>query len=239
MKHKLIHCEKFKSAVVIFLLILLTQQSNAQMIESADDNDNLKYFHDIAIETGAYTPIDNSFSGGNVVTLSGSHYWNDKWGLRSGLSFITAVEGSDKYFKIPVLFSFRTKTFVGVFEDKDVYDNFGEFLLNFILQILPTRFELNAGASLGYITPAKSASYIVENGRKSLLSTADVRSRFASSLDVNGRLSFQFWRICVTGNLGLSYLLTNNYDYRIYYPREEKIRCSWFVNASCGLSFRF
>ena len=228
-------------SVIIFLLILAPiQKTNAQMIEP--ENDSWKYFHDITLEIGSYitmSSVEDFFSDATVFSLSGSYYWDNKFGIRSGISCIMGVDGSDKYFKLPVLFSFRTRTFTSNWEPDYEYENFGSMLLHFLFNILPTRFELNIGVSLGYMTPESYVVHRIIDEKKVLSQTADIRSPFASSIDTNVRLSFQFGRVGIPVNFGMNYLLTGNYDYRLYYPREEKIRSLWFANLSVGLSYRF
>jgi hypothetical protein len=241
MKRKFGYSKKIRLAVIAFLLILPIQSANAQMIHSDNDNDNFRYFYDIAVDVGSYMPMNatamSSFSDGSVISLSGSYYYNDKFGFRSGISYISGLYGCDKYLKVPFLFSFRTRTFHWLIDRES--DNLRELLLDLLLLLLPTRFELNVGPSLGYINPSKYAYYTNIRGNDVLVQTADIRSRFASSIDANARVTFQFWRICINGNIGFNYLLTNNFDYRIYSPNTEKVNASWFLNASAGLSFRF
>ena len=242
MKYKFKCCEKLKFAVVMLLLALPIQNANAQMIDSNnDDNDNWLYFYDIAIEKGSYISMssENDFvSDAKIISILGSYFWTDKFGFRSGFSYIDGIYGSERYCKVPLLFSFRTRTFRWLLFDDEI-ESLQETLLKLLLLIVPTRFELNIGPSFGYITPNKYVHYTTARGNKVLSQTADLRSRFASSIDANARLSFQFWRICLNGNIGFNYLLTNNFDYRIHHPYKEKVNSSWFVNVSAGLSFRF
>ena len=235
MKCKFRYCGKLKFAVIIFLLVLPIYKANAQMIDF--ENDNLRYFHDIAFDSGKYTPTDGSFSSGTMTSFSGSYFWNKEFGIRIGVSLITDLDGSDKYFKVPVLFSFRTRTFRWLFDHEA--ETWRGALLEILLSLLPTRFEFNIGPSFGHITPQKSAHYTIENGKEILRQTSDANYRFAASIDANIRIGFQFWRVCVNGNIGCNYLFTNNFDYRIHHPYKEKINSLWFLNASAGLSFRF
>lgn len=231
------HCNKIKLVIILFLTILPIWKINAQDVE-ADDNDNWKYFYDIAVESGTY--VSAPLSRDNfIVTLSGSYYWSSKYGVRSGISLITEANSNAKYIKVPVLLAFRTRTFTGGFDPDYDYDNFGSTLAHFILSLLPTRFEFNIGISLGYITPETYSAYTTVNGEKVMFESLNIHNPFAASLDANGRISFQFWRICVNGNLGINYLFTKNYNYRLYSPNEERYRPPWFINASLGFAFRF
>jgi hypothetical protein len=91
-------------------------------------------------------------------------------------------------------------------------------LKTLILLLIPVRGEINIGPSFGYAW--------------------DARRNFASSLDANFRMGFQFWRIVINGNLGINYLWTKNFVDTAPYNRHS-VTPVWFVNLSAGASFRF
>ena len=237
-----------KRVKLIFILSCFSFAAYAQQIDIEFDrefNDNRKYFSDIGFEYGLFstggTPPPLS---GNIWSLTGSYFYNDKFGFRSGISHISDLKGSNYYLKIPVLFSFRTKTEQGGFIEFGANESFAAFLFRCFLMILPKRFEFNIGPSLGYISPNDHCKYIWHDGNLVPAEYNNVSMRFASSLDANARLSFQFWRVCVNGNLGVSYLFTRNYQHHTYryylsYISEENSRPSWFANLTIGASFRF
>jgi hypothetical protein len=206
-----------------------------------EENDNWDYFYDIALGGGLYISTDdNSFPPGTVISLSGSYFLNDKIGFRSGVSYITQLEGSNEYLKIPLLVAFRTASFRYDWLDQTEPENLGEFFTHFLLTIIPTRFEINAGPSLGYMTPNPVSTYTYQIGKEVLLETSEINQRFASSLEANFRISYQIWRICLTGNLGINYLWTKNYNHQVFRPTENSnTKPSWFANLSFGGSFRF
>jgi hypothetical protein len=120
--------------------------------------------------------------------------------------------------------------------------SFFESLAHLVLSLVPTRFEINAGTSFGGISPYHSKGYSgLPNGNSIHTQTTDISRRFASTLDANARIGFQFWRICVNGNFGVSYLLTQNINYYDIHPNlgEEKSNPSWLGNMGVGASFRF
>ena len=203
------------------------------------NNDNFRFFYDIGVEVGAFRPISstNYLQGGAMFAITGSYFYSHRFGFRSGLSLIDAMEEGDIYWRVPILFAFRTKTFRTDLTDwrsrRMPYSPYWELSFiqrlandvgSFLLVLLPTRFELNAGTSFGAIP-----SYHSER--------IEVSQRFANTLDANARLSFQFWRICINGNLGISYLLTRNINYKGL--NSEKTKPSWFSNMSFGATFRF
>ena len=217
---------------------------SAQRLVIDNDNDNFRFFYDIGVEVGAFRPISNTnyLQGGAMFAITGSYFYSHRFGFRSGLSLIDAMEEGGIYWRVPILFAFRTKTFRTDLTDwraRRMSHNpywespywelsFIQRLANdvgsFLLVLLPTRFELNAGTSFGAIP-----SYHSER--------IEVSQRFANTLDANARLSFQFWRICINGNLGISYLLTRNINYTGFSGEETKP--SWFSNMGLGVTFRF
>jgi hypothetical protein len=174
------------------------------------------------------------------MSLHGSHFFNDKLGFRSGISFISEMDGSSMYLKIPLLFSFRTGA-VSFSENNDVeFESFQEILIDFLLNALPKRFEFNIGPSLGYMQPRTDSTRIsLDGGEWMLAETIETRHRFASTLDANMRMTYQIWRIGLNINVGISYLWTKNSRRHTYYPINSQSQPSWFANLGIGASFRF
>jgi hypothetical protein len=229
--------------IILFISICLNLQAQESKRDYDTENDNWTYFYDIAVENGVYNSIGHH-ENGSMFSASGSYFYNDKFGFRSGISLITGMEASDKYWKMPVLFAFRTKTFKTDWGEPFGYsDDIGYFFLetltNVLVRILPTRFEFNAGPSFGYLTPEYSSTYTYQGDQLILAKSVDARSRFASSLDANMRMSFQFWRICLNVNMGSNWLWTRNYEYTQYLPAKRTEKPSWFLNFGAGASFRF
>ncbi len=215
---------------------------SAQQQSDFEDNDNWKYFYDIGFESGLYVSTNvKSFQSASINTLHGSYFFSDKLGFRSGISYISGMDGCDYYLKVPLLFSFRTKTFrMNWWEVLSEDGSFGDFIRSVIFSLFPTRIEFNVGTSLGYLYPQSSHTYSFRNGEEILIESFDASQRFASSLDGNLRLSFQFWRICINGYMGFNYLWTNNFNHNVFYPsHKEERKPSWFGNIGAGASFRF
>jgi hypothetical protein len=226
--------------IILFFCIALTLQAQDPNTEK---NDNWKYFYDIAVESGIYNSI-GYHENGSILSVSGSYFYNDKFGFRSGVSLITGMEGSDKYWKIPMLFAFRTKTFKTDWDETFGYSDdinyiFLDILTNVLVRVLPTRFEFNAGPSFGYLMPEYSPTYIHQGDQLIVSKSINAHSHFASSLDANMRMSFQFWRICLNVNLGANWLWTRNYEYMQYLPVQRTDKPAWFLNFGAGASFRF
>ncbi|MDR1896900.1 MAG: hypothetical protein LBR10_08935 [Prevotellaceae bacterium] len=194
----------------------LQAQTNAEHKRHID-NYNRRYYQDIVLERGLYIPTtDNSMSEGYITSLYSGYFITHNLGFRSGVSMITDLNNGSPYLKLPVLFTLRSPTLHISYHRDD--ETFGEYLRHLILYLLPTRYEINLGPSLGYVW----------NNRRN----------FAASLDLNIRAGFQFWRIGLYGNMGINYLLTKNFVNRDIIPR-GKSRPGWFGNLSLGASFGF
>jgi hypothetical protein len=209
-----------KAGIIILFICLgmigKAQTNGFEIVEPYGDDDNKWYFQDISFEAGSYIPTTiGDLSTGFITNLSSGYYFNHWFGVRSGVSVITDLDDYSSYMKIPCLITFRTPTVrletleVGTLRDG---------LVNLFLLFLPTRFEFNIGPSLGYVRNAQH--------------------RFASSIDANLRMGFQFWRIVIHGNMGVNYLWTKNFVDRDII-RGKRSRPAWYANLSVGASFRF
>jgi hypothetical protein len=194
--------------------MLINAQTEFEIEEPYIDNDNKLYFQDIVAEYGLYTTTAlNSLPDGYITSLYSGYFLTHRFGFRSGASLIMDLKNGSPYIKIPCLVAIRTPTVRLAIPEPET---FKEFLLNLFLLILPTRFEFNAGPSFGYVW----------NNQRN----------FASSIDINLRMGFQFWRIGIHGNMGANYLWTKNF---IDKGSKKSFRPDWFANLSLGVSFRF
>jgi hypothetical protein len=209
------NAKKWIKTGLFVLFICFGAPVQAQMYNI--ENDNWRYFYDIAIERGLYTAttVNSNFSDGRITSIYGSYYFTHNRGIRSGISLITDLKDSP-YLKIPFLFAFRTPTFH--FSNWEA-ETFRESLRNLFLSLMPTRCEINTGPSLGYVWNSQR--------------------NFASSIDLNLRMGFQFWRIGINGNMGVNYLWTRNFVTKKTKKVKGRSDNAWFVNLSIGMSFRF
>jgi hypothetical protein len=195
---------------------LKAQTNGLEITEPYRDNDNRRYFQDVSCEIGFYSAnTTGDLSDGFIANISSGYFFNPWFGMRPGVSVITDLDDYSPYVKIPCLIAFRTPTTRLTIREPETIK---EGLINLFLLLLPTRFEFNIGPSLGYA---------INN-----------QHRFASSIDANLRMGFQFWRIGINGNMGLNYLWTKNFVERDFI-RNKRIRPAWYGNLSVGMSFRF
>jgi hypothetical protein len=210
-----------KGLIALFICFGLSAkaQTEFEIEEPHIENDNKLYFQDIVAEYGSYstTALNSDMSEGYITSLYSGYFLTHWYGFRSGASLIMDLKHNSPYIKIPCLFAVRTPSLRLLIAEPE---SFREFLLSIFLLIIPTRFELNVGPSLGYVW----------NNQRS----------FASSIDANLRMGFQIWRIEIHGNMGVNYLWTKNFIDRDY-DRDYKrlFRPAWFINLSFGASFRF
>ena len=234
-----------KAALLLLILFpcLLTQAQQQDIYlesypkESLEEDDNQKYFYDIAVDAGLYIPMDEAVGSGSITGISGAYYFNNKWGARSGLSLISGMEGSDRYWKVPMLLSFRTKMLPFDWNTDDF--SLEEYLFGLLLSLFPSYLEFNTGPSFGYMTANPGLTLHYKNGQEIISETSNIKSQFAASWDANIRLSYQIWRIGITGRFGVNYLFTKNYQCYSFSPIYETYEPKLFGNLSIGASFRF
>lgn len=199
--------------------------------------------YDIGIEGGAIADMGqrDAYSGSSF-NVSGAYFLNDRLGVRSGFSLLTGIDGCDKYWKVPLLAAFRFPVWVE--DGDDVLHSFenedweGNFILGFLLAILPKQFEINAGPSVGYIMPERVEYY--NPNTNNLEYSEDIKRRYASSLDLNLRLGFPIGHLKLNVNIGWSYLLTRNFIYQQHGDYFSKTtRPVWSGDIRFGGSYTF
>lgn len=160
-------------------------------------------------------------------------------GFRTGLNWYVEGCGAGEFGSIPVQFTWRSGRLApagyasgdrGYYYDgryyRDEQYGWGSFFADLLLSILPTAFEVHAGATPGMLL-----------GRR-VQDAADAYSvdhRFTCTADAGGRFIIPVWRFDVYCDLTYHYFLTRNfYDY----PLGRGARRS-FIGIGAGLSFEF
>lgn len=199
--------------------------------------------YEVGIEGGviAGMGMDDAYSG-SAFHLTGAYFMSERLGFRSGASLLSGIDGADKYWKIPLLFSYRFPEWER--EEEDLYsaaskhDFDDNILMALVFLLLPRQLEINAGPSLGYITPDRLEHYYGKTGK--LEYSEDIRRRFASSFDLNFRLGFPIGRVKLNVNIGFNYLMTKNFIYQTYGGYGGKTDYpAWSGDIRFGGSFTF
>ena len=207
------------------------------VLQAQDDG----YRSDITVEKGVYIPLTNRYSVGSasITSISGSYFLDNGFGVRSGISYISELEGSDGYWKIPFLFCYKINLPCREWDELGDFEDFSELFIHTLSCILPASLELNTGFSLGGIKPYPSSVYTLHGEQEILIETYNVNRRFAASWDAELKFGFQIWRILLSADLGVNYLLSNNLEYTSLYPFEETYKPKWFGKVAFGVAYRF
>lgn len=197
-------------------------------------NENLRYLNEISFDVGVHTPFNNNYLNsldGTLYTLQAAHFFssNKHWGIRTGLSYTDGFSGSNYQITMPLLISYRTNIVPPTYYTEGT--SLGEFLTNFIINLIPKRFEFSVGPNIGYIQPDKHTDMY-----KYVLTR-----RFALSVDASARMTFKIWRFGIVFTPTASYLATRNFKYYNDITATSKIKSqpSFFFKGTIGLSFRF
>ena len=206
----------------------------------AQDND---YKKNIIIEKGLYIPLTNLYDVGsaNYTNILGSYYFDYEYGfgVRLGISFISELEGSDGYWKVPLLFCYKINLENREWDELNDFENFSDLFIYALACILPASLDLSTGFSLGGIKSDPSSMYTFQGGQEILSRTYDVNRHFAASWDAELKFGFQIWRFLLFADFGLNYLLSNNLQYTYYYPVEEIYKPRWFGKIGIGVAYCF
>jgi len=222
--------------VVLLPLILFFFNSKAQ--ETTEE----LFFHDLSFNYGIHPAVisDNNQPNlvGSMFSAQGAFFFYNNMGVRTGLTYITNMEGTDSYTSIPLMFAYRTKT------NRDFYlgsniDSFGDLLFQIILGLIPKQAEYNVGISLGYIEPNNNLSLVDYGDGYFFEEGYQVNQRFTSSVDAGLRLTYRIYRFGVVLSPSVSYVFTDNFEYYSELGLNSGYTPNWFMNLTFGISYRF
>ncbi len=224
---------KMKSLFTLLLIALFVnsyaQEKNQQM-----------FFHEIGFDYGIMASLNSAEHEnylGNKYTLHTTNYYLENFGFRTGISYINDLEGTSKFFEVPLHFVYRTKV------NRDFYiggtvETIEELLFKLVLGLMPRQGEFYGGINLGYIEPGNYMR-LAPNGVDWIKEGFHTERRFVTTLDAGLRLNYKIWRFNIIGVPYVSYLLTENFKYYSESGFDQGYKPKWFMNATVGLSFQF
>lgn len=224
----------YQIMIISFIACFVTL--NAQT--NNDETLNKRFYKDIGISQSILFVGD-----GSITNLHGAYYFTPKLGVRSGISYSNnIIDNCKSYIKIPILFSLRSETIRN--DDPDFTigdeDNLSDIILNAIGNILfmiPTRYEINIGPTIGYIS--SDSKLTAEEKRQ--VDDYFVNVNPMITLDANAKMTLALYRIGIDFSFGVSYLVTPNLKYysnNIYSDKDGKT-LRWIGNFSIGAHYRF
>ncbi|HAN20049.1 MAG: hypothetical protein A2X13_07205 [Bacteroidetes bacterium GWC2_33_15] len=221
---------------------LIVQLVIVSFYSSAQDFDEKAYNRDLSLNYGIYPALisdaNQSNLAGTMVSAQGAYFFYNNTGIRTGLTFITDMEGTDAFITIPIMFAYRTKT------NRDFYlgsniDSFGDLIFQLILGLIPKQAEYHVGMNIGYIDPDNNIGLSGYNDGTYFEEGYKVNQRFTSSVDAGLRLTYRIYRFGIVLSPSVSYMFTNNFEYYSELDNNSSFNPNWFMNLTLGLSYRF
>lgn len=222
--------------IAFILLTLFCIHSQAQ------DTNEESFYRDLSFNYGIYPALisdpNQSNLVGTMVSAQGAYFFYNNTGIRTGLTFITDMEGTDAFISIPIMFAYRTKTNRDFYLSSNI-DSFGDLIFQLILGLIPKQAEYLVGMNIGYIDPDNNIGLSGYNDGTYFEEGYKVNQRFTSSVDAGLRLTYRIYRFGIVLSPSVSYLFTNNFEYYSELDNNSNFNPDWFMNLTFGLSYRF
>lgn len=221
----------FFASILLFFTIISFAQT---------DEDN-QFFHNISVEYGIFASLNSDRYEnltGNRLSFLASYYFINNFGINSGVSFINNIEGSNKFYSMPIQLVYRTP----VYKSSEVYieaESLTDFIFQLIIGLMPKQYEFNVGTNLGYIEPNNNISMVSINNGPWLRDGYSAEQRFVSTIDLGFKGRYKIRRFGVTISPSLSYLLTKNFKYYSEVYPEKDYYPKMFLSFTVGLSYDF
>ncbi len=221
----------------IFLIYFLLFTS----VSIAQNDYSETYFHDISFDYGLFASLNSDEHQnlvGNKYSLQTAHFYTDKLGIRTGISFINDLEGTKKFYEIPIQFVYRTPV------DKSFYiggtvHSIEDLIFKIILGLIPRQTDLHIGTNLGYIEPDNYLGLSSINGGSFVQRGFLTEQRFVATADLGLRLNYKIKRFAIVAAPYVSYLITENFRYYSEAGLDHGYKSKWFMNISIGLAYQF
>jgi hypothetical protein len=212
----------------IVILVLFSFSSYAQL------NKGTTYSKEISIEYGIFASSNGSEHEnltGSQINLQTAFFYRNNIGFRTGVSSIKGLEGSSKFYSIPIYFSYRI-------ENDWSYMSVGS-LSDLILILLPRNMEFDFGTSIGYIEPYDDLKLGSTNGGPWTLKGYQVDQRFVSTLDLGMRLNYNINRFSFVISPKVNYMLSQNFKYYSEDGIDHNYTPKWFFSMGFGVAYQF
>ncbi|MEA3317037.1 MAG: hypothetical protein U9R54_03690 [Bacteroidota bacterium] len=208
----------------------------------AQENDDDFFFHDISFDYGIFASLNSSEHEnllGSKYAFQTTYYFINNTGLRSGIAFVNDIEGSDKFFSVPLQFVYRTP----VDRTYRISNNIGsleEFFFKAILGLMPRQAEFYGGINIGHIKADNSISYTSINGGPLFEEGYELKQEFFTSVNAGMRFLYKIRQLGIFLAPSVNYTLTNNFKYYSDIPENnDNYIPKWFFSGTFGLSYQF
>lgn len=212
------------------------------MFFSNDMFSNAIYRHDISLGYGISQNLNNGNARlklqRNAYSIQAAHFFSDKKGLRTGITIVKSINGSEYQIGVPFYFCYRTlfkrTKMENIKMNNYTYLNILAIPLMYAFSLIPYNIEYNIGMNFGYVKPSKN----YQNGFNMFNDTFIADRKFSSSIDLGCRIQYKVWRIGIVISPSISYLLTKNYYFKTSFENDKNYgyRPKWFTQGLIGLT---
>lgn len=223
-----------KNIIITFLVF-------ASFSSFAQQNEEKFFFHDVSIDYGLFASLNSNKHenlAGNKLNFQTTYYFVNDMGIRTGISFINNLEGSDKFYSVPVQFVYRIpidKSFIigGRIE------SIGDLIFKIIIGLIPRQTDFHCGVNIGYIEPDNGLALTSINGGPWIQQGYQVEQRFLTTLDLGLRLQYKIKRFGIIAAPNVNYILTQNFQYYSDTGVDHGYTPQWFMSITVGLAYQF
>ena len=219
---------------IIGFLLFVTFSSFAQQDEEL-------FFHDISFNHGLFASL-NSGRYENLLgwkySLQTSYYLFNDMGFRTGVSLVNDLEGTSKFYSVPIQLVYRTPIDKSFMIGGRV-ESIEELLFKIILGLIPRQADYHCGINIGYIEPDNSLGLSSVNGGSWTQQGYQTEQRFLATLDIGLRLQYKIKRIGIIVAPAVSYVLSENFKYYSETGYNNGYTPQWFLTMTMGLAYQF
>ncbi|MDA3953051.1 MAG: hypothetical protein PF485_05360 [Bacteroidales bacterium] len=190
--------------------------------------------YEISIDYGIFNSLNSSIHEnltGNKLSFQVAIFSLSDFGFRTGISSFTNLEGSDKFYTIPLCITYRT----GIYRRSNVVGS----LTDLILVFMPMQAEFNFGTNIGYIEPDNNLGLSSINGGPWIQRGYQAEQRFVSTIDLGLRFNYKIKRISIVLSPIESYILSQNFKYYSEDEFDNGYTPQWFLSFTFGVSYQF
>ena len=223
-----------KNIIITFLVF-------ASFSSFAQQNDEKFFFHDVSIDYGLFASLNSNKHenlAGNKLNFQTTYYFVNDMGIRTGISFINNLEGTNKFYEVPIQFVYRTPIDKSFFIGGRI-ESIEDLVFKVIIGLIPRQTDFHCGINIGYIKPDNGLGWSSINGGSLIQQGFQTEQRFVTTLDIGLRLHYKIKRFGIVMAPNVSYMLTGNFQYYSDTSLDHGYKPKWFMNATIGLAYQF
>lgn len=207
----------------------------------AQQNDEEFFFHDISFDYGLFASLNSNEHEnlvGNKLSLQTTYYFFNDIGIRSGISFVNDLEGSNKFYSVPIQLVYRTPIDKSFMIGGSV-ESIEELIFKIFIGLIPRQADFHCGVNIGYIEPDNGLGLSSINGGPWVKRGYQVEQRFLTTLDLGFRLHYKIKRFGIMAAPNVNYILTENFQYYSDDGIDNAYNPKWFLSIAFGVSYQF